>query len=158
MGASLLTGALLSAGLITAPSASAAVYCPGDPDQTSESFRRIALPNKPDMNVLVLNCFYNERGWYQATQVINWASTTGGNGFGKKFNYFRGTVWAQKNDRNKCGDTRSPMVNANASGSYIHYCTWDHANTSGMSADGKIVYDIKNDGEGKKVWQLNGTS
>ncbi|GHA56270.1 hypothetical protein GCM10010303_80220 [Streptomyces purpurascens] len=53
---------------------------------------------------------------YQATQVINWASTTGGNGFGKKFNYFRGTVWVQKNDQNKCSATRSPRVNANESG------------------------------------------
>ncbi|MEV4479942.1 hypothetical protein [Micromonospora coxensis] len=103
-------------------------------------------------------CFYDEVGFYQAVQNIEWASTTGGNGFGAKFHYFYGTVWVQKSDVNKCSGTAHPNIDPYASGSFAHSCTWDSANTSGMSADGKIVYDIADDGEGEKVWQLTGTS
>lgn len=145
--------------IVTAAPAHAAEYCPGStPDQWSLNTRHIALPGKPDINLSVSLCFHNEVGFYQTVENIEWASTTGGDGWGTKFNYIYGVVWTQKSDANKCSTTGHPNINAYSSGSYIFSCSWKSADTSGMSGDGKIVYDVANDGKGEYTWQLTGTS
>jgi hypothetical protein len=156
--AAALTMCAVAVGSLVVASPAQAIGCPGDPEQVKVNRNTIALPGKPDIQLAVSLCLHDERGFYQAVQVFDWASTTGGDGWGKKFNYLKAVVWVQKNDVNKCSNTESPPVNNHEGGSYTFYCAWDSANTSGVSADGKIVYDVADDGIGEQTWQLTGTS
>jgi hypothetical protein len=140
-----------------APAANAAdvEYCSGNYTQEAFQARKIALPGKPDITVYVDLCLYNHVGSYQAISNVSW---DGGFIIGKRFNSFAATVWVQKNDVNKCTGTGYPSINNYDSGSLTFTCAWRSANTSGVSADGKIVYDVANDGKGAYTWQLTGTS
>jgi len=143
--------------MIPAAGAAAAdvTYCSGNYTQEYYQAKKIVLPGKPDITVYVDLCLYNHVGSYQAISNVSW---DGGFIVGKRFNSFRATVWVQKNDVNKCTGTGDPSINSYDSGSLTFTCAWQSANTSGVSADGKIVYDIANDGKGAYTWQLTGTS
>jgi hypothetical protein len=152
--AATLLAALGTAVFGAAPAANAsAQYCYTTPTKSSTNSRTIALPGKPDIRVLVVLCFYNEVGFYQSVEIVNWDSDAN---LGTRFNDFAATVWVQKSDVNKCSSTGYPSVNSGNSGAYTISCSWDSADTSGMSADGKIVYDVANDGKSPYTWQLTG--
>lgn len=156
--AAVITAAVAGATAI-APATSAAAadvaYCSGNYTQEAYQAKKIALPGKPDITVYVDLCLYNHVGSYQAISNVSW---DGGFIVGTRFNSFTATVWVQKNDVNKCTGTGYPSINSYDSGSLAFTCAWQSANTSGVSADGKIVYDIANDGKGAYTWQLTGTS
>jgi hypothetical protein len=102
-------------------------------------------------------CLYNHVGSYQSIVKYSWRSTTGGDGFGTKFNDFVVVGWVQKHDHNKCRQSTTPAVNSDPSGSGIVSCSWNSANTSGVTADGQIVYDVADDGKTPHTWNLTGT-
>ncbi|MFI5894628.1 hypothetical protein ACIA5D_31460 [Actinoplanes sp. NPDC051513] len=154
-----VVAAAVAGATAVAPATSAAAadveYCSGNYTQEYYQAKKIALPGKPDITVYVDLCLYNHVGSYQAISNVSW---DGGFIVGKRFNSFTATVWVQKNDVNKCTGTGYPSINSYDSGSLAFTCAWQSANTSGVSADGKIVYDIANDGKGAYTWQLTGTS
>jgi hypothetical protein len=153
------TCGMLSVGPVVAvaPSAQAVTACSPGADGESFNTRTIALPNKPDMIVDVELCLYNHVGSYQGIVKYSWRSTTGGDGFGTKFNDFVAVGWVQKNNHNKCRQSSTPSVNSNASGSGLVSCSWHSANTGGVTTDGQIVYDVANDGKAPHTWNLTGT-
>ncbi|MEV5961498.1 hypothetical protein AB0L70_07015 [Kribbella sp. NPDC051952] len=146
-----------SASLVLATPAQAMEGCHGNESDSVSNSKTIALPGKPDVNLVVNLCLYDETGFYQGVSIVNWGSSVGGTAFGNRFNYFYSVVWVQKNDVNKCSNTAYPDINGSDGGSLLHSCSWDAANTSGVSVDGKIVYDVANDGKGAYTWQLTGT-
>ncbi|MFF4487432.1 hypothetical protein ACFY0F_13215 [Streptomyces sp. NPDC001544] len=155
----LLSFVVATMGFLAAPSASASAgtYCqPGFQEYAHQS-RTINLPNKPDVVVTVSTCLYNEKGFYQAVQVLKWHSTIGTDCCGTKFNWFEHTTWVQKNDVNKCSESTHPDINSYESGSSTITCVWNSADTTGMSADGKVAYDIADDGKDPITWNLTGT-
>jgi hypothetical protein len=148
---------LVAATTAFAPAASAADVetCSGNYTQEAYQAKKIVLPGKPDITIWVDLCLYNHVGSYQAISHVSW---DGGYIIGKRFNSFAATVWVQKNDVNKCTGTDNVAVNSYDSGSEAFTCAWQSANTSGVSVDGKIVYDIADDGNGSYTWQLTGSS
>jgi len=152
----MLISSLTAIETIAPTAASAATqYCATTPDQSSINNKTIALPGKPDIRLTVVLCFYNEVGFYQTVEWINWNSTAD---LGTRFNDFVAKAWVQKSNVNKCTGTEYPSVNSYNSGSTDAQCSWKSADTSGMSGDGEIVYDVADDGLGAFTWNLTGTS
>ena len=146
--------------LVTAPTASASSYCPASDyvDSSQPAAKSIDLPNKTDVTIQPTLCLYDETGFYQSVMVLRWWVSGGGaHCCGTKFNNFAITTWVQKNDFNKCSETDYPGIYGSSSGSLTISCTWQSANTSGVSSDGRIVYDVADDGKEPFTWQLNGT-
>ncbi len=84
---------------------------------------------------------------------VSWSEAGGG-----KFDQFAVQVRVEKNDVSVKSDVcdLTSRINGSASGSYT--CTGTTVvNKFPDTADGTVTYDLNDDGQGKKLWQLGGT-
>ncbi|MFC9972668.1 hypothetical protein ACFVH6_17445 [Spirillospora sp. NPDC127200] len=91
----------------------------------------------------------NETKW--ATAVVSWGESGSG-----KWENFDVQVRIEQNDGVVKSKTCDVTNIGNTSGSYT--CKLGpYTNISGNTADGKVVYNINDDGKGNQTWDLAGT-
>jgi hypothetical protein len=151
----LCAAALATAGTmgISAGPASAATAC-------YPNTKTIALPGKPDVKVTVDTCVQSDGDYYRPYVKIRWDGTSGFIG-GTRFNSFAVSYRLERYDSTKtvfsCDKTSA--INGHESGSTACYgYRWHHSTDSGgWTADGKVLYDVANDGNSTYTWQLHGS-
>jgi hypothetical protein len=121
--------------------------------------RNIALPGKPDIDVSARSCVYKDGNTRRARIQLRWEPNLEGLG-GDRFDKFSVQVRLEQNDKviasNWC-DLRGALNGDGGSDD----CSTSYVASSyqyGWTGDGKIVYNINNDGLGDYVWNLHGSN
>jgi hypothetical protein len=123
--------------------------------------RRIALPGKPDVDVVVQMCIgRNGRDDVVATANIFWDSNGQGIG-GRRFDKFVAIIRLEQNNAQKRARQCNLVADINNEEAGLYTCTvppWpEPVRSGGWTADGVIWYDPDGDGEGPKKWELHGS-
>lgn len=111
-------------------------------------------------DVTITLCFYRTYGgsgggtmYTGVNGTIKWSEAGGG-----KFENFDVTVRVEQNDSVKKSVTCDITSKISVEGSGTAYCnTGSLVNVSANSGDGKVVYNVNEDGVGNQTWDLAGT-
>lgn len=149
---------LVIAGLTVTPTTAAWAEADCSPPQE----KTFSLPGKPDVWVGAELCVYTRgtsNNQKQAVLSINWQGSFLG---GKRFDKFVAEVRVERNDiiygNEQCNWT-SDLNNISDSEGRMWDCYAYHNSSlnGGWTADGRIIYNINNDGKGDMVWELTGS-
>ncbi|MEV0390194.1 hypothetical protein [Nonomuraea sp. NPDC050643] len=129
---------------------------------SSPQEKTFSLPGKPDVWVGAEMCIYTRgTGNNQKTGMlsINWSGSFLG---GKRFDKFVAEVRVERNDiiyGNELCDWTSDLNSITDSEGVMWdcYAYYNSSLNGGWTADGRIIYNINNDGKGDYVWNLTGS-
>ncbi|GAA2869700.1 hypothetical protein [Nonomuraea rubra] len=146
-----LSGVLVGASLAAASPAAATTNC------STWAKKTIALPGKPDLLVEARTCVLTDGNYRKGRVQVKWSQD--GLTYGNRFDKFvvqarleRSIVHATTN----C-DYRHE-VNSQGGGSETCDTPFKYSSVDGSwIGDGKIVYNVNNDGKGDYTWGLKGS-
>ncbi|WP_433466198.1 hypothetical protein [Spirillospora sp. CA-128828] len=138
--------------LVTGSAAQAATAACYDNEKT------FSLPGKPDVWVGIELCIHHTSADRRVAHAdVSWDGSFLG---GKRFDGFEVLIRIERNDTvydyEWCDFTDT--INSEPSSSHW-YCSVAYTSTAdgGWTADGAVIYNVNNDGDGDKVWDLHGT-
>ncbi|MFB4292010.1 hypothetical protein ACBI99_30500 [Nonomuraea sp. ATR24] len=146
--------ALAGGTALTAPPAQAASWnC-----HASWNEKSFNLPGKPDMTVWARSCVYKDGNTRRARIELRWDQAEPV--YGESFDKFAVQVRLERDDTvitsGWCEFKQTLNDNPDGFGS----CTSRYVTSSaqyGWTGDGKVVYNINNDGNGDYTWNLHGS-
>jgi hypothetical protein len=129
---------------------------------SSPQEKTFSLPGKPDVWVGAELCVYTSGSGNnnkQAILSINWQGSFLG---GKRFDKFVAEVRVERNDivygNEQCNWTSDLNGISDSEGvMWDCYAYYSSSLNGGWTADGRIIYNINNDGKGDMVWNLAGS-
>lgn len=147
-GAAALTTVLATGGalVVGATPAGAAVACKSNSKEFPTDWY--------NADVTIKLCVRSENGGHFADAYVTW-NEAGSN----KFDRFTVEVRLERNDADIAVDTCSMTASINSLYQGDDFCGRGSfaSGSGGWTADGKVIYNINNDGKGDFVWSLTGS-
>ncbi|TYB51244.1 hypothetical protein FXF51_53940 [Nonomuraea sp. PA05] len=148
------TSTVAAAPAVAAQGASAVITnCTG-----SWAEKKIALPGKPDLLVEARVCVLANGNYRKGRIQVRWS--VDGLTYGVRFDKFVVQTRLERHDRIHQTENCDYEDEVNNQGGGSETCETAYMYSSvdgGWTGDGKIVYDVNNDGKGAYTWDLGGS-
>lgn len=140
------------------------VVLPGSANAAQACYPNVksfSIPGQLDPTVTIDLCVRTDGPDIVAEAHISWDRGTVGT-IGTAFDAFTLNLRLEKNDADikkaTCDSNLLRAINSHRDGDYFCQTSWANKGSSKKwSADGNVVYNINNDGDGNKTWSLHGS-
>ncbi|WP_157548463.1 hypothetical protein [Nonomuraea candida] len=140
--------------LVSSPAQAAGWTC-----DAQWSTRDFSLPGKPDVRAWGRSCIYKDGNTRRGRVQIKWKATSSAD-LGKRFDKFSIQARLERNDKVIAGQWCDITGALNGEDEGSETCTTSYVTSTSQyewTGDGKVVYNINDDGLDDYVWNLHGS-